>query len=716
MNRLGLLFAFGISLACSDTFARELPPSSKMQAAINNIQDNFAMQKSLDKNPLAGLDFQELSSRGYLYYYSALGSWLESQGHDGSNKRKSVDAALQSLTLAKASPIFDFERVEALQNTLLKLKIELAWQSKDYSTILSTIEKLSLQEQNDSRYVLLYGVALFNTNQEAAFRRLVQQNFKTFNDVILVQNTLHEIPSWTPILAQIQPEKEKPSKKAPQAYNASQSKLLAEPSISLAYLHKDSYRTDAPKIFKSASQLYFSLLKKKPLSSEEKKFLHTFEKSMRSFSPNFLDELITTHWKRRDLAIAENLSLAYLGQYQGHPSYPKVLYNLGRIQEDQKLYEKALRSYQKLLLNSDDATYAELARFRTAWVSYLAKKSKNVATLFADYISQHPDGRYASTAEYFQIQLNASKLSKEQNVASARKFINSYPLNFYSVLLMDDWQLQDDALLNSFSQQATLQLLQKTYSTFRADIFILTRLKAYNELIEIGLKEDAAKVLKSIPTNESNDLLSIYIAAEFEKLDHANGQESTLLKIVNSQPQLRKQLPWKGLFPAYNVDLVRKQLAEQKSTLSPFLILSIIRQESAFDPNALSTANATGLMQLTAGTAKLTANMLQLKTYDLRKPEDNLKLGIKNFSEMLARFNYRLDYALSAYNAGEAVTRFWVDLRGHLDPIAFIESIPYQETRLYVKNILRNYAVYRMLYEKRPEPLVSYTLTEAKAG
>ncbi len=93
-----------------------------------------------------------------------------------------------------------------------------------------------------------------------------------------------------------------------------------------------------------------------------------------------------------------------------------------------------------------------------------------------------------------------------------------------------------------------------------------------------------------------------------------------------------------------------------------------------------------------------------------------MKLGIKNFSNLLKRFNNRLDYALSAYNAGEYAAQSWIDLYGNLEPIAFIESIPYQETRLYVKSILRNYAIYQVLYDKRPAPLISYNFNGEKAG
>ena len=119
-------------------------------------------------------------------------------------------------------------------------------------------------------------------------------------------------------------------------------------------------------------------------------------------------------------------------------------------------------------------------------------------------------------------------------------------------------------------------------------------------------------------------------------------------------------------------------------------------------------------MQLTLGTANQAAKNLQLKTYTLFKEEDNLKLGIHTFNALLKKYNNRLDYALSAYNAGPVPTDLWIKLRGHLEPLAWIESIPYPETRIYIKSILRNYAVYQMLYtDKAANETIGFKLTSS---
>lgn len=186
------------------------------------------------------------------------------------------------------------------------------------------------------------------------------------------------------------------------------------------------------------------------------------------------------------------------------------------------------------------------------------------------------------------------------------------------------------------------------------------------------------------------------------------GEVSNLLKVIAKPWAFKKHISWKNLYPDYQVELIKKVLGEQECKLSAMLILSIIRQESLFEPEAKSAANAVGLMQLTPGTASDAAQKLKLKQFSLYQEEDNLRLGIKTISDLLKKFNNRLDYALCAYNAGETATRLWIKLRGHLSPLEFIESIPFQETRLYVKNILRNHAVYQLIYASRPQSLISY--------
>jgi soluble lytic murein transglycosylase len=483
--------------------------------------------------------------------------------------------------------------------------------------------------------------------------------------------------------------------------------LLDNPKIYLDKLQKNTYFSKSSEIFKTASNLYFSLLKQEKSTPQEKKFFKAFQLNMYRFSANYIDELVMKHWKILDLKKSEKLSSSFLNLYKGHPLYPKVLYNLARIQEDSKHYDQALKNYKQLLKKSDDPAYAELASFRSAWVMHLNKKAKKAAPLFQEYLNQYPDGKYASTSEYHLLKYTHHKdKSLEKN--SVEKFIEKYPLNFYSVVLTDEYHINEDVLLSTLSSKKISDILTDQFRNFKLDIKNIMRLNCYRELIELDLKSDALKVLKGFSFDENNELFMYYLANEFYKNNNTHGESIFLIRLFNAD-KLRSFIPWSSLFPDFRRELIQEQINHLQIRLPSLLVLSIIRQESAFDPEARSSANAFGLMQLTEGTAKGTAALLGLNTFNLSKEEDNLKLGIKTISELLNKYNGRLDYALSAYNAGESITDVWIEIRGHLDPIEFIESIPYQETRTYIKNILRNYAIYRLLYEKNHGPLIFYS-------
>jgi len=155
---------------------------------------------------------------------------------------------------------------------------------------------------------------------------------------------------------------------------------------------------------------------------------------------------------------------------------------------------------------------------------------------------------------------------------------------------------------------------------------------------------------------------------------------------------------WEALFPKpYWNDLKRFAAA---NGLDPYLVASLIRQESEFNPSAVSRANAVGLMQLLPKTGRLVAKEVKLRRYNasqLYTPTVNLQLGTRYFKGMVDKFG-SFEYALAAYNAGSDRVEEWLGQGKYRDAEEFVESIPFTETREYVQAILRNANVYRQLY------------------
>jgi soluble lytic murein transglycosylase len=134
--------------------------------------------------------------------------------------------------------------------------------------------------------------------------------------------------------------------------------------------------------------------------------------------------------------------------------------------------------------------------------------------------------------------------------------------------------------------------------------------------------------------------------------------------------------------------------------LDPLLVHALVRQESRFQPDALSPAGAVGLMQLMPKTARETARRAGRKRpdrWELLRPEQNVELGSRYLARLGARFGGEWMHAIAAYNGGEAATDRWVE-RAAGDGGRFLEGITYRETRMYVRKVLLNLLQYYRVY------------------
>jgi soluble lytic murein transglycosylase len=158
------------------------------------------------------------------------------------------------------------------------------------------------------------------------------------------------------------------------------------------------------------------------------------------------------------------------------------------------------------------------------------------------------------------------------------------------------------------------------------------------------------------------------------------------------------------IFPWPNRELVNREASE--FDLDPYLMAAMIRQESAFDPDATSRAGARGMMQLMPATARGLARQLRLdwdNTF-LGVADANVHMGAAYLAAMLRQYDGELVPALAAYNAGGSRVRRWLRYPEAGDWPLFIERIPFPETRGYVQTLLRNRAVYSALYSEPPVP------------
>jgi soluble lytic murein transglycosylase len=154
------------------------------------------------------------------------------------------------------------------------------------------------------------------------------------------------------------------------------------------------------------------------------------------------------------------------------------------------------------------------------------------------------------------------------------------------------------------------------------------------------------------------------------------------------------------IFPVDYWPLVQKYASARQ--LDPYLVLALIAQESSFDADIRSRANAIGLMQILPSTGRRYARKLGIRRFStamLTRPEVNIQIGTAYFSDLVKQFG-RVDFALCGYNAGENRIAQWIAERPGLDRDEFIDDVPFPETQNYLKRILGPAEDYRRLYSQ----------------
>lgn len=174
----------------------------------------------------------------------------------------------------------------------------------------------------------------------------------------------------------------------------------------------------------------------------------------------------------------------------------------------------------------------------------------------------------------------------------------------------------------------------------------------------------------------------------FQRLTQMPSETKTL--VLKEHPDL--------LFPIKFHDVITR--SSKKFGISAELMLSIIRQESAFDPHARSIADAMGLMQVLPSVATLQESKTKIKLNhheELYDPEINIPIGASLLADLTVKYRGQFLLIAAAYNANEKSIQTWLNTRLGEDPLEFIEDIPFEETKGYVKLVLRNFIFYSRL-------------------
>ena len=400
-------------------------------------------------------------------------------------------------------------------------------------------------------------------------------------------------------------------------------------------------------------------------------------------------------------------TVAELGR-QHHTSswYEETLFSAGNLFWVDNNPEQYVTHYRNLLEAFPQSRYAAMAHWRIAWRAYLDRKSQ-ARQMFEDHIRLYPSSPQLTAAIYWSGRL-AETVSDWATARAWYEYLGACCPNYYYSLLARD-RLKKLAPSSDPVPESVSRLLAKIPPATSAPAAeppqewpasaercrILTRL---------GLADLAQRELRY---RAETPRFAYYAGLELAQQSAERGNYHQAIRYlkrytpgylaypVDSMPrrywELLFPMPWRDEIEGYS----------KQRELDPFLVAALIRQESEFNPGAISRARARGLMQIMPATGRKLSRSLGISPVTVNRlyvPETSLKLGTLYLRRVIDQYEGRLEPALAGYNAGEHRADRWLGWHSMTDPAEFVESIPFTETSGYVQAVLRNAEIYRKLY------------------
>jgi soluble lytic murein transglycosylase len=378
--------------------------------------------------------------------------------------------------------------------------------------------------------------------------------------------------------------------------------------------------------------------------------------------------------------------------------------------------ERYERLYRACYETFPAETEAAGCHWRVAWIEY-QRRGAGAAALLREHLDRFPASEKASAALYYLGRLS----ERARDYGSARAYLQEiaahYPNSYYTVIARE--RLQGAvATADSGSSAARrfldgLKLPGVTRPNFEMTAATRMRLDRARMLERVSLEDWSEAELRFGAKNDGQPHL---IAMEMARAAQRRGAADQGIRNIKAYAGGYLSIPfdaapaefWRLAFPMpYRADLERYA---RQHDLDPFLLAALIRQESEFNPNAVSRARAIGLTQVMPATGRDLSRRIGIKRFRtsmLFTPAVNLQLGSYYLRMLLNSLNAQWEPVLASYNAGKSRVDRWLGWGSYGEPSEFIESIPIGVTRDYVMIIQRNADIYRRLYSGTAAPVLS---------
>ena len=413
--------------------------------------------------------------------------------------------------------------------------------------------------------------------------------------------------------------------------------------------------------------------------------------------PRALFGLAECSVKRGRAQEAAERFLSFTRLYPSLSGAAQALWNAAMAYERLGRHREAREVFLRLAARYPRSNYADKASWRAGFALYKMGKYEQAAEAFLRLARNTSEVYLRDQGYYWAGKCYLQAGNEEEGTAWMARATEGFPTSYYSARARTVLGVESDIFPDA--PEGEKMVAQQTYEPspylLKGDV-----------LVTLGLYRMAEVEFARARRSHRGSLFALGdLLQRYERI----GAMGQALRISNQMIDLerRKGIPitlasFRRLYPTYYWGEINRTAREQG--LDPNLILAIIRQESAFNEEALSRAGARGLMQVMPKTARDMARKVRMKRFtakDLWRPQTSIRLGSRHLWDHLEYFRRskgrRLGLALSAYNAGLTAASRWSRQLPSSDVDEFVESIPYRETRDYVKLVYRNYQVYSYL-------------------
>jgi soluble lytic murein transglycosylase len=391
--------------------------------------------------------------------------------------------------------------------------------------------------------------------------------------------------------------------------------------------------------------------------------------------------------------------------------FQQALLSAGNMYLLQKNYDRAIDMFREAQQRFPASEQASYAHWKAAWLTYRQGRTDQAKHDFEDQVSWYPARTEVPAALYWRARIAEDEHDYGRARAWYGKLAARFRNYYYGTVAQERLKtLPASAEGVSLHSDPVLAMIPDVKASGPEAMRVEPpqdelRAEKARLLVNAGLNEYAIRELEAEHGGQGASWATLQIARIYEQSGDSHKAMRFLKRALPGYYAMEiSELPlayWEILFPRpYWTDLERNALA---NSLDPNLVASLIRQESEFEPSAVSHANAIGLMQLLPSVGRDEARAAHIKHFEvssLLTPGINIQLGTRYFHAMVSQYNGRVEYALAAYNAGSNRVDEWLQTGHYHDVPEFVESIPFTETREYVQAIMRNAQVYQRLYPR----------------